>query len=40
MYCGEWILNSYEIKEDKIYKETEKFEQHIFSSAKDFGFEK
>jgi len=40
MYCGEWVLNSYKTKEDKIYKETEKFEQYIFSFAKEFGFDK
>lgn len=32
MYCGEWILNSYKTREDKVYPETDKFEQFIFSS--------
>lgn len=39
MYCGEWMLNSHKIKEDKLYKETDNLEQHIFSYAKDFGVE-
>jgi len=36
MYCGEWVLNSYKTKEDKVYKETDKFEQFIFSFAEEF----
>jgi len=40
MYCGEWILNSYKTKEDKVYKESVQFEQFIFSFAKDFKLEK
>jgi len=40
MYCGEWVLNSYKVKEDKIYKETDEFEQYIYSFAKEFGFDK
>ena len=40
MYCGEWVLNSYKTKEDKIYKETDEFEQLIFSFAKEFNLEK
>jgi hypothetical protein len=40
MYCGEWVFNSYKTSEDKIYKETDKFEQYIFSFAKEFKLEK
>jgi hypothetical protein len=39
LYCGEWMLNSYKIKEDKIYEETSELEQHIFSFAKENGLE-
>jgi hypothetical protein len=40
MYCGEWMLNSYKTSHDKIYKETENLEQHIFSYSKEFRQEK
>ena len=40
MYCGEWVLNSYKTKEDKIYKESDELEQIIFSFAKEFKLEK
>ena len=40
MYCGEWMLNSYKINKDKIYKETGEFEQYIFSFAKEFKLDK
>jgi len=40
MYCGEWVLNSYKTGEDKVYQETDKFEQYIFSFAKEFKLEK
>jgi Holliday junction resolvase len=40
MYCGEWVLNSYKTKEDKIYKESDELEQVIFSYAKEFKLEK
>jgi hypothetical protein len=40
MYCGEWVLNSHKTSEDKAYKETDKFEQHIFSYAKEFKMDK
>jgi hypothetical protein len=36
MYCGEWVFKSYKIGEDKIYKETDQFEQYIFSFAKGY----
>lgn len=36
MYCGEWVLNSYKTKEDKVSIETDKFEQYIFSFAKEY----
>jgi len=36
MYCGEWVLNSYKTGEDKVSQETDKFEQYIFSFAKEF----
>ncbi len=39
-YCGEWVLNSYKTREDKIYKETDEIEQFIFSLAKKYGLEK
>lgn len=37
MYFGEWVANSYKTKEDKLYKETDNLEQHIFSYASQFG---
>ena len=37
LYCGEWVLNSYKTREDKIYRETDSFEQYIFSFAKEYG---
>jgi hypothetical protein len=40
IYCGEWVLNSYKTREDAVYKETDKFEQYIFSLAKEFNLEK
>jgi hypothetical protein len=40
MYCGEWVLNCYKTSEDKVYRETDKFEQYIFSFAKEFKLEK
>ena len=40
LYCGEWMLNSYKIKEDKIYKETQELEQYFYSLAKENGLEK
>lgn len=40
LYCGEWVLNSYKTREDKIYKETDEIEQFIFSLAKKYGLEK
>jgi len=40
MDCGEWVLNSYKTKEDKIYKESDELEQVIFSYAKEFKLEK
>jgi hypothetical protein len=40
MYCGEWVLNSYKTTTDKVYKETDEFEQYIFSFAKGFKLEK
>jgi hypothetical protein len=40
MYCGEWVLNSYKTGEDKVSQETDKFEQFIFSYAKEFKLEK
>ncbi len=39
MYCGEWMINSYKLKKDKAYEETENLEQHLFSYAKEFGLE-
>jgi len=40
IYCGEWVLNSYKTSEDTTYKETDKFEQYIFSFAKEFNLGK
>ena len=40
VYCGEWVLNSYKTREDRVQKETDKFEQYIFSLAKENGLEK
>jgi hypothetical protein len=40
MYCGEWVLNSHKTGEDKVSRETDKFEQYIFSFAKEFKLEK
>ena len=40
MYCGEWVLNCYKLKEDRVYIETDKFEQYIFAFAKEFKLEK
>jgi hypothetical protein len=39
LYFGEWVANSYKIKEDKLYKESDNLEQHIFSFASRFGLE-
>jgi len=39
LYLGEWVANSYKIKEDKLYKESDSLEQHIFSFAAQFGLE-
>jgi hypothetical protein len=39
MYCGEWMLNSYKVKEDKISINTDKLEQYIFSFAKEAELE-
>ena len=36
MYCGEWVLNSYKTKEDKIYKERDELEQIIFCRLSKF----
>jgi hypothetical protein len=40
VYCGEWVLNSYKTREDIVYKETDRFEQYVFSLAKENGLEK
>jgi len=40
MYCGEWVLNSYKTGEDKVFQETDEFEQYVFSYAKEFKLEK
>ena len=37
VYMGSWMVNAY--KEEDYNKEHEKLENHIFSFAKDFGFE-
>ena len=37
LYFGEWVANSYKTKEDKLYKESDSLEQHIFSFASLFG---
>ena len=39
LYLGEWVVNSYKSKEDKLYKESDNLEQHIFSFASKFGLE-
>lgn len=39
MYCGEWVLNSHKVEDDKISKETKNLEQLIFSLAKEAGLE-
>ena len=39
MYCGEWIINSHKLKEDSVQKDSINLEQHIFSFAKEHGFE-
>ena len=40
LYCGEWMANSYKTKQDKLYIESDNLEQHIFSFASKFGFNK
>ncbi len=40
MYCGEWMLNSYKIKEDKLYIQTQELEQYLYAQAKENGLEK
>ncbi len=40
MYCGEWAINSYKTREDKVYQETNRFEQYVFSFAKEFKLDK
>ena len=40
IYCGEWMLNSYKTKEDKVQKETEEVEQLVYAFAKEAGLEK
>ena len=39
LYLGEWVADSSKIKEDKLYKESDTLEQHIFSFASHFGLE-
>jgi hypothetical protein len=39
LYFGEWVANSYKTKEDKLYKESDSLEQHIFSYASKFGLD-
>jgi hypothetical protein len=39
LYFGEWVGNSYKTKEDKLYKESDSLEQHIFSYASKFGLD-
>jgi hypothetical protein len=39
LYFGEWVANSYKAKEDKLYKESDRLEQHIFSYASKFGLD-
>ena len=39
LYFGEWVANSYKTKEDKLYKESDSLEQHIFSFASKFGLD-
>ena len=33
LYLGEWVANSYKIKEDKLYKESDSLEQHIYPNV-------
>lgn len=40
MYCGEWVINSHKIKEDKVSKATENVEQTVFSYAEVAGLAK
>lgn len=40
LYCGEWVINVHKRKKDKIQLATDDLEQHIYSFAKEFGFEK
>ena len=35
-YCGEWVLNSYKTSEDKVFRETDKLMQYLFSFAWEF----
>lgn len=37
LYFGEWVANSYKTKEDKLYKDSDSLEQHIFTYASKFG---
>ena len=39
LYFGEWVANSSKTKEDKLYKESDSLEQHIFSYASKFGLD-
>lgn len=39
LYFGEWVANSYKTKEDKLYKESDCLEQHIFPFASKFGLD-
>jgi hypothetical protein len=39
LYFGEWVANSHKTKEDKLYKESDSLEQHIFSFASKFGID-
>lgn len=40
MFCGEWMLNSQNVNENKLSNETDDLEQLIFSFAKESGIEK
>lgn len=37
VYCGEWMLNSFKTREDKMQKDTDELEQLLFAKAKEMG---
>jgi hypothetical protein len=39
LFFGDWLANSYTMRDTEIYHETEGLQQYIYSFAKEFGQE-